>query len=461
MSVQRWVQIAVVVTLVAAVGFLATDTRASRDDQATPEVQARQSASANVQQGTPVKGLINVTDVNVTATTDGVHTATAMFYPGASTTAMKVSISYTDENNWTIKVKRDSAGPNYAPPAGTALNINDVSGTITKEKGKLSYHLTLAGQTIGDGTFDMAVTVDKTGLVASALVENIEVGGMTLKSASVVVTTATETANLTASLVTTGGNFDATLDVTGPGLKGSKPTSCKSGYGNVPSTDGSCDEKSTYRIALTVTGADLAGSNPEFTLTSFGFSTVIDTMTYGCTFVDVAFQGSAKVGNNTYTLKNAEIAFCGEDLEKFIFAFAFSHYEPWSQVTKTAELTIAWTNIPGTYKTPSGDKVKYQQGYLGSVDLSAKREFKEKYDGKNFERNVKIGLAFGVAVYQPTSGAQDTSVIGGGGYFDADRVSGDIGCKFQITPGTDMDCGGKLRLNPSWAGVYHHTWDDL
>lgn len=459
MSVQRWIQIAVVATLLAAGGVLTTDARAGSDGQATREAPAGQSASADVQKGTPVTGFINVTDVNVTESRDGVHTATAMFYPGASTTPMKVSVSYTDENNWTIKVKRDSAGPFYTPPAGTALNISDVSGTITKEKGKLSYHLTLTGQTIGDGTFDMAVTVDRTGLVASALVENITVGGMTLKSASVVVTTATETANLTASLVTTGGNFDAKLDVTGPGPKnGSKNPLCGV---TIPNSDASCQKQSTYRIALTVTGADLAGSNPEFTLTSFGFSTVIDTMTYGCTFVDVAFQGSAKVGNNTYTLKNAEIAFCGEDLAKFIFAFAVSHYEPWSKVTKTVELTVAWTNIPGTYKTPSGDKVKYQQGYLGSVDLSAKREFKKKYDGKNFERNVEIGLAFGVAVYQPTSGAQYTSVIGLAGKFDADRVSGDIGCKFQVSPGTDSDCGGKLRLNPSWAGVYHHTWSDL
>ena len=406
-----------------------------------------------------VDGLINVTDVNVTATTNGQVTATAKLYPGASTTPMDVTASYTDQNNWTIIVQRNSAGPDYAPPAGTALNINNVSGTITKASGKLSYQLTLAGQTIGDGTFDMVVTVDKTGLVASALVQDMKVGGMTLKSASVLVTTATATANLTATLVTNGGNFDATLDVTGPGPKrGTKSPLCGTW---LPSSSASCKEQPTYRIALTVTGADLAGSNSQFTLTSFGFSTVIDTMTYGCTYVDTAFKGSAKVGNNTYTLKNAEIAFCGEDLKKFIFAFAFSHYEPWSKVTKTVDLTIAWTNIPGTYTTPSRDKVNYTQGYFGSVDLSAQRTFSKKYKDRTFHRGVKIGLVFGVAVYQPTSGAQYTSVIGGGGYFDADRVSGAIGCKFQVSPGTDMDCGGKLRLNPSWAGVYHHTWSDL
>jgi hypothetical protein len=457
--VTRWIQIAVVVALFGAVGVLATDTRASRDDQAAREAQARLSTSASVQQGMAVDGLINVTDVNVTATTNGQITATAKLYPGASTTPMDVSVSYTDQNNWTIIVQRNSAGPDYAPPAGTALNINNVSGTITKASGRLSYQLTLAGQTIGDGTFDMVVTVDTTGLVASALVQDMKVGGMTLKSASVLVTTATATANLTATLVTNGGTFDATLDVTGPGPKrGTKSPLC----GRVlPSSSASCKEQPTYRIALTVTGADLAGSNSQFTLTSFGFSTVIDTESYGCKYVDTAFNGSAKVGNNTYTLKNAEIAFCGEDLRKFIFAFAFSHYEPWSKVTKTVDLTIAWTNIPGTYTTPSRDNVNYTQGYFGSVDLSAQRTFSKKYKSRTFHRGVTIGLVFGVAVYQPTSGAQYTSVIGGGGYFDADRVSGAIGCKFQVSPGTDMDCGGELRLNPSWAGVYHHRWDDL
>ena len=46
------------------------------------------------------------------------------------------------------------------------------------------------------------------------------------------------------------------------------------------------------------------------------------------------------------------------------------------------------------------------------------------------------------------------------GDFDADRVSGDVDC--ELPPGSsDFSCSGKLRLNPSWAGVYHHTWSGL
>lgn len=455
----RWTHIFAVIALLSLVGVVAGDTYASRDDEAARQAQARVDASATLQQGLAVEGLINVTDVTVTASTNGEVEATATLYAGASTTPMSVDVTYQDQQNWTIIVQRNSAGSAYQPPAGTGLDINDVSGTITRSNGAMSYELVLAGQTIGNATFDMTVTIDRTGLVASAIVQDMTIGGMELESASVVVSTADATADITATLTTEGGTFDAELDVVGPGpVRGTRSPACSSSF---LKNTANCKASPTYSVTLTVDGADLAGSSNSFTLTSFGFTVTVDTMTYGCTFVDTAFRGSAKVGNNTYTLKNGEIAFCGDNLSKFVFAVEFSHFEPWSKVTKTADLTIAWTDIAGTFTTPSRDKVNYASGFFGSVDLSAKREFSKKYRGKRFKRGVKIGLAFGVAVYQPTAGAQYTSVIGGGGYFDADRVSGAIGCKFQVSPGTDMDCGGRLRLNPSWAGVYHYEWNDL
>jgi hypothetical protein len=47
-----------------------------------------------------------------------------------------------------------------------------------------------------------------------------------------------------------------------------------------------------------------------------------------------------------------------------------------------------------------------------------------------------------------------------GGSFDADRVSGDVECELPAGS-SDFDCLGKLRLNPSWAGVYHANWSGL
>ena len=64
-------------------------------------------------------------------------------------------------------------------------------------------------------------------------------------------------------------------------------------------------------------------------------------------------------------------------------------------------------------------------------------------------------------MYQTSTSNNWTTKIGAGGYFDADRVSGAIGCVFQITPDDDFECGGQLRLDPSWAGVYHFEWGDL
>ena len=39
-------------------------------------------------------------------------------------------------------------------------------------------------------------------------------------------------------------------------------------------------------------------------------------------------------------------------------------------------------------------------------------------------------------------------------------VSGAVGCSMD-PGGADFTCGGELRLNPSWAGVYHFNWGDL
>jgi len=455
----RWSSVVAVVALLTLTGVIAGDTHASRDDEAARQAQARAETSATLQQGLSVEGLITVADVTVTASANGTTQASGTLYAGASTTPMSVDITYQNENNWTIIVQRNSAGSAYQPPAGNGLDINDVSGTITRSKGAKSYEFVLEGQTIGDAELDMTVTVDQTGLVASAIVQDMTIGGMVLESASVAVSTADATADITATLTTEAGTFDAELDVIGPGpLRGKRSPICSNKY---LKTDPRCTASPTYRVDLTVDGADLAGSSGSFTVTSFGFSVTVDTMTYGCTYVDTAFRGSAKVGNNTYTLKNGELAFCGNNVSKFVFAFEVSHYEPWSKVTKTADLTVAWTDIPGTYTTPAQDRVSYDNGFFGSVNLFATRTFSKKYSGRTFNRGVTVGIAFGVAVYQPTKGAQYTSVIGGGGYFDADRVSGAIGCKFQVSPGTDMNCGGELRLNPSWAGVYHDRWDDL
>jgi hypothetical protein len=56
--------------------------------------------------------------------------------------------------------------------------------------------------------------------------------------------------------------------------------------------------------------------------------------------------------------------------------------------------------------------------------------------------------------------APQNSVFKFEGDFEADRVSGKIGGKIDAG-GKDFTVGGELRLNPSWAGVYHFDWGEM
>lgn len=406
------------------------------------------AVGTTVPAATAVPGVLSLTDVTVTSAANGQVSASANLYVGASTVPMAVALQYTDRSNWTIGISRGSAGASYAPVNGTTLNINQISGTITNTAGNISHFLTLSGYTIGDATFDLVASFDETGLTASALVSDLEMGGSTLETATITVSTATPEVDITATLDSDAGNFDAEIKASGP----LPPEACPTTTCGPP--------QPRYHEEISVSGADLAGGTSKFHLQAFSFSASKDTPSWGCTTLDVDATGSATIENNTYTLKDAHLTLSCSTVTSFKFAVEFSHYEKWKKQTLTADLTIAWSGVPGTFKGPEGS-VRYQQGYFGAVDLSQQRTFSKKYKGRTFHRGVKIGLGFGVAVYQPSAGAAWVSDIGAAGYFDADRVSGIIGCVFQLTPGTDMNCGGKLRLNPSWAGVYHFDWNDL
>ena len=72
-------------------------------------------------------------------------------------------------------------------------------------------------------------------------------------------------------------------------------------------------------------------------------------------------------------------------------------------------------------------------------------------------RDVNVNFTFSITVdpKNPSYFGIDFS-----GAFEADRVSGEIDC--SMNPGKeDFKCGGELRLNPSWAGVYHFNWGDM
>lgn len=401
-------------------------------------------------------GLVRLTDVSVTTATDGNVQASANLYAGASTTPVKVAVQYANANNWSINVQRNGAAPGYAPTSSTSLDINDVEGMITKANGYLTYQLVLRGYVLGDGTFDMTVRVEPEGFVATTLVEDLELGSFTLSHASIEVSSLDAFAEVQASLETSGGNFDVDIKATKPG-------------------NATPDQ---YTLDILFEGAELEGENPAFQFHSFGFHVVLTNPTTGCATIDTSARGSVTIGTSTYTVNDIAIGISCDQLYKFAFSVTLSHYERWSGVTKTANLAIGFMNEPGVYTPKFQDGLIYERGFFGSVGLDAEKSFSEKIDTKRMERTVKIGLGFKVAAYQPrypgkikkdpVTGERVmkwvvgdwTAAIGAGGFVDADRISGLIGCGAS---GGDFTCEVDLRVNPNWGlkDIYHFTWKGL
>jgi hypothetical protein len=235
-----------------------------------------------------------------------------------------------------------------------------------------------------------------------------------------------------------------------------------------------CSDWSCYDLTITATGADLAAGSEDFYLQSFGFTWSSTVPATGCSTIDVAVSGTAVMGNSSYDLQNAEIGISCATLTKFEFQLQVTHTPSYTNdgggIEKVVTLYVNWygdgTDSPyqqvfgskGQFTGPSYD---YVDGFFGSVDLSYKRSFSEEYGDRTFSRNIEVGIGFNLAVYQATTGAAWTVDVGAMGYFDADRVSGDIECDFEATPSRDFTCSGKITVNPSWAGKYHHTWDNL
>lgn len=394
-------------------------------------------------------GFIGLSDVVVTGTPATGLQASATMTVGASAKTVAVAVQYTDSKNWSISVEKDSAGDSASggkslrtptPPgwvSGTTVDLNDLSGTITSTNGSMAVNLTLGGQVVGDAKFSMIVAIDHTGYTANALVEDVTIGSLVLNSASIMMSTQSKAASITAELSTEAGTFDASLSVNEV-------------------------ESGSYHVNLSVSGAELAGESPEFKLISLGFSTDITTKKSSCTTVDVDLTGSVEVEGITYTLDEGRLIFCGEDVTTFEMKITVSHTAVSTDVSATAsgQLTIAWTDTPGSLTTAGGSTITYASGYFGQVILSETRGFSEKLDGKTFSKTVKISIGFGIAVFQPDVDDAYTFDLGIGGSVEADRVSGDLGCAW-IDASNDFVCSVRLRLNPSWAGIYHHDWTNL
>jgi len=427
--VPRRIAALIALLVLSALGALASPASAS-------DMFGQQVSAGTVIPSLQASGAIRLDDVHVSSTSGGEVTATATLYAGASTTPVAVTVEYRDTANWIIEVERNGAGGDYAPISETSLDVNDVDGTITMAGGTLSFQLVLHGYVLGDGTFDMTVFIDTDGWAATTVVEDLAIGGLTLTHASVEVSTIDEFAELQASLETTGGNFDVDIRATAPGN----------------ATPGQ------YTLSIDVEGAELKGASSTFLVNSFSFHYDVTTPTSGCTVIDAEAAMTITMGSTSYSLDDVHVVITCSTLTTFEFSVTVSHEQKWNNETRTGTLAVAWYGTAGTFRPKFARPIRYEQGFFGSVDLSVKRHFSRKYRGKHFRRDVTIGIGFAATVYQPSPGAQFTGGAGAGGAFDANRVSGGIGCGVLDD---DFSCEGTLRLNPRWAGVYRYTWDDL
>ena len=327
---------------------------------------------------------------------------------------------------------------------GIAQNGCTVNGTtLPKGFAGLTFNASL-----GDKSFDLALTKSEDGYAGSVALTNMTLGGSTFPS-------------VTLKVSNVGGKASVNLDGT-----------MKSQLGTFTMTSALSKSKDLLHQDLHVSGVDLAMKSKSFQMPSFGFDAGYDIPDKGCSTVSGGIKGQVMLTNKTYTIKNASIKLSCGNLVSMLFSVSIAHEEKASNQTKTATLTIAWDGDGGSTDSWSGtesggnfrgskETIKYKDGFIGVVNLDSTRYYHNRYEKKNFDRHVSIGIVMGIAVYQTSTSNNWTTKIGAGGYFDADRVSGAIGCVFQITPDDDFECGGQLRLDPSWAGVYHFEWGDL
>lgn len=206
----------------------------------------------------------------------------------------------------------------------------------------------------------------------------------------------------------------------------------------------------TQSFAASVTDWRLASADFQVPTFTFNTSATIPT-SGGCLDMSALAKGTLKVKSTEYNLTEASFRLTCNGLQSLVLSIDYLHSPKWNPgVLGTKQFTFRFVNMQPFGKFLSG-----------STDLSYKRGFSKRYCGavtcKTFDRNVTVGInmSFSMNTANPGGGS-----FAFGGEFSADRVSGAIGCAWD-GDGKAFTCGGQLRLNPSWAGVYRFTWGDL
>lgn len=182
-------------------------------------------------------------------------------------------------------------------------------------------------------------------------------------------------------------------------------------------------------------------------LKEFTFATSADIPTQGgCAQFKASARGSLKVGSRDFVLEGATIDLQCNKVNQLYLKVDYTHKVKWNGVMAKSSLELKYPDNPPFTKHLSG-----------TVRFSYTRDFSAKYEGRTFSREVNVDFLMSIRV-DPQN--PDYFGFSFDGAFEADRASGDIGCSMD-SRASDFSCSGQLRLNPSWAGIYHFDWDGL
>ena len=272
----------------------------------------------------------------------------------------------------------------------------------------------------GDATLAVATKVSTDGFVFDTTLTNLKLAGITYKSVNfhTEITTSSSEVSFKASMVSGMGDMDASASF----------AATTSSY------------TQTLEATMTNWGWKKSGT---VDLPYFHFKSTAD-INKSCASFSSAADGKLTVGSRTVDLIGANFAFDCNGINNLYLKIQYDHKMKWSGGTSTASLELSYPY--------NGEKKLF-----GDANFSYQRTFSAKYKDRRFRRGVDVTFDMRLTVDTVTP---SNSAFSFEGDFDADRVSGKIGCNMD-GDGNDFTCGGELRLNPSWAGVYHADWGDL
>ena len=379
------------------------------------------------------------------------YTSTTYLDPNGSTTGSVIACDATcDDADWlvgnlglNISYTNPCFAYSFTSGSGTSGLAID-GGTITAESFKVgiapagcsiqsgstqqSLPVGFAGfqfdATFGSATLEVATQISADGFVFQESLDNLTLAGMDY-----------ETIALSITITDAGSDMSFTADMS-------------SGMGDMAVTSefSSTSSSTTQSLDATLTDWDWAGGDIDIERLHFSDSATIPTTASGCASFEAAAGGSVTLAGSTVTLEEgSSISIDCDGVDSLAFDLTYSH-----TASGGGELT---EEIVMEYPTVIGGTTYF----YGETEFSYKKHFSKKYKSRTFSKNVTITIGMSVTVNPTTPSASGFEFWGD---FDADRVSGDVDC--ELPPGSsDFSCSGKLRLNPSWAGVYHHTWSGL